>query len=173
MLEIFQQTLFFKQQAKANLQSRAASAQKALAKSSDELRDNEDHPTREAPQQKVPPEFSLLKGALDQLIKKKLIRIVATSEKPSDGAYDLFTLYNSEYAVEKLGSATIDGNVYIEQVDRLCTDLSKGLSNLNVANHLQLLYYCTPYESTADLQIDYGIYAIQVSTTHLDLTRLL
>lgn len=77
--------------------------------------------------------------------------------------FDLKTYYFSTFEITKLGTAAIKGNVDLDCVDQLHSDLKIGLKTMVLSNYLHLLYLCTPYDLVNSLiNVDYDTYAHKV-----------
>lgn len=82
----------------------------------------------------------------------------------SDEEVDLRTLYFSGYEINKLGLAAMKGNIDLDMVDQLYTDLKIGLKSMVLSNYLHLLYLCTPYELARCFRnLDFDIYHTKVN----------
>jgi POLQ-like helicase len=178
ILLFFRKTLFFMQQ-KAKLDKQKQTIEASLNLDYNKVKVS------------VPKEFELISKALDYLIKKNLIKInqndssigvvndtkidttiqssssssTNTSSIDSEASQEenLDHLYFCNFEITKLGMAAIKGNIDLDYVHQLYSDLRNGLKNMCLANYLHLLYLCTPYDLVSSLNnVDFDIYARKV-----------
>lgn len=114
----------------------------------------------ESNQDFIPEEFEFISNALVYLIKNGFIK--SSGSIPSDSE-NTRSLFYSEFEVTQLGKAAIRGNIDLECVNQLYTDLKFGLKSLVLSNYLHLIYLCTPYELVNGLtNFDFDIYLRKV-----------
>lgn len=109
----------------------------------------------------IPDEFELISSALVYLLENSLVRI--SSSNNIDWKNDVKSLFYANFEVTQLGMAAIKGNVDLDCIHQLYSDLKSGLKNLVLCNYLHLLYLCTPYEMVNSLNsVDFDIYLAKV-----------
>ena len=117
----------------------------------------------------VPAEFEIISDALIYLLKNKFLTMSESEDQKSKietsiETIDLKTLYISYYKISNLGLAAVKGNIDLDSVHRLYSDLSIGLKTMVLSNCLHLLYLCTPYDLSRHFRdLDFNIYHCKVS----------
>jgi POLQ-like helicase len=166
VLLFFNETLFFLQQ-KAKLSKREATDEKDETEDEAAVEDEQMSADKKKLIDLVPEEFRLISKALEYLIEMKFIQLVPNeyesilkSLKEVTGKY----LYYATFEITKMGLATIRGNIDMDYVHQLYSDLNAGLKTMVLSNYLHLIYLCTPYDMVNSLsKIDLDIYALKVS----------
>ena len=118
----------------------------------------------------VPKEFELISGALNYLVKNKLVTLKSSEfvtineNEPIEPESDQKNLYFGLLEITKLGMAAIKGNIDLDYVHQLYDDLDVGLRSIVLSSCIHLLYLCTPYELVESLMnLDFDTYARKVS----------
>ena len=122
----------------------------------------------------VPKEFELISGALNYLVKNKLVTLKSsefltiTENEPIKPKSNQKNLYFGLLEITKLGMATIKGNIDLDYVHQLYDDLNVEQSKIVLSNSVQLIhliYICTPYElaESSHVNLDFDTYYHKVS----------
>jgi len=150
VLEFFKQTLFYMQKKEKLIKE---------APKQEQLEENQEKDFIQ-----VPAEFEIISDALIYLLKNKFLTMSESEDQKSKietsiETIDLKTLYKSYYKISNLGLAAVKGNIDLDSVHRLYSDLSIGLKTMVLSNCLHLLYLCTPYDLSRHFRdLDFNIY---------------
>lgn len=122
----------------------------------------------------IPDEFELISSALVYLLENSLIKVNTSGNTVADWKSDAKSLFFANFEVTQLGLAAIKGNVDLDCIHQLYSDLKSGLKCLVLSNYLHLLYLCTPYELVNSLNnVDLDIYLNKVAFHKLSIKNLI